>query len=56
MNLRMLCVIAGLFLLSLCCLEPGVDAAGRTSGSIVATGPIHKSMIQERADFTQGRS
>jgi len=40
MNLRMLCVIAGLFLLSLCCLEPGVDAAGRTSGSIVTTGPM----------------
>src|SRR5580698_5671334 len=40
MNLRILCVIAGAFLLCLCGLESGVDAAGRTSGSIVTTGPM----------------
>ena len=40
MNLRVMGVTAGSFLLSVCCLEPGVDATGRTSGSIVTTGPM----------------
>jgi hypothetical protein len=40
MNLRIMGVTAGSFLLSICCLEPGVDATGRTSGSIVTTGPM----------------
>ena len=30
----------GAFLLSICCLEPRVDATGRTSGSIVTTRPM----------------
>jgi hypothetical protein len=40
MNLRIMCVIAGSFLLGTCRLESGVDAMGRTSGSIVTTGPM----------------
>jgi hypothetical protein len=40
MNLRRMCVIAGSFLPSMCCLDSGVNAMGRPSGSIVATGPM----------------
>ena len=40
MYLRIMCVTAGSFLLSIWCLEPGVDATGRTSGSIVTTGSM----------------
>jgi len=41
MNLRIIGVSAGSFLLSICsCLQPGVEATGRTSGSIVTTGPM----------------
>jgi len=41
MNLRIISLTAGSFLLTICwCLETGVHATERTSGSIVTTGPM----------------
>ena len=46
MNLRIVGVIIGTLLLSIFCLDPGVHATSRGSGSIVKTG----EMIAARFD------
>ncbi len=49
MNLRIMGVTAGSFLLSICCLGPGVEAMDRPSGSIVATGPMTAARFDHAA-------
>jgi hypothetical protein len=49
MNLRFISVTAGSFFLSLCCSMSGVDAAGRTSGTIVTTGPMTEARFDHAA-------
>lgn len=49
MNLRVMGVTAGSFLLSIYCLAPGVDATSRTSGSIVTTGPMTEARFDHAA-------
>src|ERR1700723_1512226 len=49
MNLQVTGVAAGSVLLSICCLESGVGATGRTSGSIVTTGPMMEARFDHAA-------
>ncbi|MFC5865318.1 Kelch repeat-containing protein [Acidicapsa dinghuensis] len=53
MNLRIGGVTIGTFLLCICCTEQGVRASNRSSGSIVATGPMIAARFDHAAVLLQ---